>query len=469
MHELNNMGKSRKIHFIGIGGVGMSGIAEVLFNQGYQVTGSDIASNAIIARLQQLGLPISIGHSSTNVSGADVVVCSAAIEEDNPELAAARAKQIPILPRAQMLAELMRFRYGVAIAGTHGKTTTTSLVASILSEGGLDPTYVIGGVLNSVSSTACLGESQYLVTEADESDASFLHLQPMMSVITNIDADHMQTYGGDFSRLTDVFLDFIHQLPFYGVAIICIDDLVIAKLQDRIARPRISYGFAVAAQYRALDYQQMGLTSKFTVQRQGHADLLVELNLPGKHNALNALAAIAVATELGVTDTAISTALAKFSGVKRRLQVLGDLKLSQGHALLIDDYGHHPVEVTATVAALRAAFPDRRLVSVFQPHRYSRLRDLFEAFIESLSQVDLLLLLDVYAANETEIAGVNSRTLAGAIRQRGKVNPIYIHDSSQLAEQLQLVLQADDVVLMQGAGSISRMAHALLNDMATAV
>lgn len=450
------MERINHIHLIGIGGSGMAGIAEVLLNQGFKITGSDMTAGPMTERLASLGAKISIGHQKENIQGADAVVVSTAISQENPELQAAKEARIPIVPRAEMLAELMRFRHGIAIAGTHGKTTTTSLVASILGEGGLDPTFVIGGKLNSAGSNARMGASRYFVAEADESDASFLYLKPMISVVTNIDADHMSTYAGDFEKLKSTFIRFLHHLPFYGLAVLCIDDPVVCDILPQISRPITTYGLDEKADIYATDIEWCGLQTKFTVIRKKQKEpLRVTLNLPGRHNVLNALAAIAIATEVGVTDTAIQKALISFQGVGRRFQIHGEYPIqAAGKVLLLDDYGHHPREVAATIQAARQAWPDRRLVMVYQPHRYTRTRDLFEDFTQVLSEVDTLLMLDVYSAGETAIQGADSRSLCRSIRQRGKVDPIFVGETSQLADNLQAVLKDGDVVLMQGAGNI---------------
>jgi len=458
------MRRVKRIHFVGIGGAGMGGIAEVLLNEGYQISGSDIAENAVVKRLTTLGVSIVIGHHSTNVEGASVIVVSTAINAENPELKAAQALRIPVVRRAEMLAELMRFRHGIAIAGTHGKTTTTSLIASIFAEAKLDPTFVIGGLLNSAGTNARLGTSRYLIAEADESDASFLHLQPMVAVVTNIDEDHMDTYGGDFNKLKDTYIDFLHNLPFYGVAVVCTDNAVVKALLPRIGRSIITYGFNDDADVRAVNYQQQGNFSSFTVLRANKADLDLRLNLPGKHNVLNALAAIAVAEDEGVNEQAIIDALDKFAGIGRRFEHLAKLTTSTAQAVLIDDYGHHPSEVKATIAAMRNGWPDKRLVMIFQPHRYSRTRDLYEDFVEVLSEVDCLLLLDVYSAGETLITGADAKSLARSIRQRGQVEPIYVSDVTQLPTLLAAQLQDNDMVITQGAGNIGTLARKLVTN-----
>ncbi len=455
------MGRIRRVHFVGIGGVGMGGIAEVLLGEGYQVSGSDIADNALTKRLRSAGAQIFIGHDARHIEDADVVVRSSAVDKDNVELVAARQAHIPIVPRAEMLGELMRFRYGIAIAGTHGKTTTTSLVTSILAEEGVDPTFVIGGRLNSVGSNARLGNGRYLVAEADESDASFLYLQPMVSIVTNIDADHMGTYQNDFSQLRQAFIDFLHRLPFYGLAVLCVDDPVIRDILPEVSRPLFTYGFSDEADFRAVDISQIGTRTHFVVQRrQGKlADLKITLNLPGRHNVLNALAAIAVATELKISDDAIVKALEKFAGIGRRFQIYGDFVIDQGGKVtLIDDYGHHPREIAATLQAARESWPTRRLVMVYQPHRYTRTRDLFNDFCDVLSKLDALVLLDVYSAGEDFIEGADGKTLAQQIRLLGKVNPVFVESHAELSNVLDEVLRGDDVLLMQGAGNIGTLA-----------
>ncbi len=464
------MGRIRRIHFVGIGGAGMSGIAEVLHNLGYEITGSDLHESSATRHLESLGLRIVIGHSSENVRASDVVVISSAVSEDNPEVIAARAQRIPVIPRAEMLAELMRFRFGIAVAGTHGKTTTTSLVASVLAQGELDPTYVIGGRLNSSGTHARLGTSRYLVAEADESDASFLHLQPMIAVVTNIDADHMDTYGGDFARLQNTFREFLQHLPFYGLAVLCFDDPVVRAMVPDLGKPVLSYGLDPRADLCASDLRQHGSKTKFRVQRRGRAqELDIELNMPGEHNVLNALAAIAVAQELGVSDAHIQAALTQFQGIGRRFQLYGDVQTPAGRVLLVDDYGHHPREMAATIEAIRKGWPERRLVVAFQPHRYTRTRDLFEDFAMVLSEVDALVLLDVYPAGEAYIAGADGRALARAIRLRGQVEPVFIDDTNELAETLIGVLEEGDVLLTLGAGNIGAAAARLAEQWRTRV
>ncbi|TPH12037.1 UDP-N-acetylmuramate--L-alanine ligase [Litorilituus lipolyticus] len=455
------MRRVKRIHFVGIGGAGMGGIAEVLLNEGYQISGSDIGENQVVKRLTKLGAKVYIGHSTENISDASVIVVSTAINKDNPELVAAKEQRIPIVRRAEMLAELMRFRHGIAIAGTHGKTTTTSLIASIFAQGELDPTFVIGGLLNSAGTNARLGSSRYLVAEADESDASFLHLQPMVAVITNIDADHMETYQGDFEKLKDTYIEFLHNLPFYGLAVVCIDNPVVRELLPRISRQVITYGFSDDADIKAVNYQQHGGVSHFTVEIQGQPPLDMSVNLPGQHNVLNALAGVGVAKDEGVADGAICQALADFAGIGRRFEQLADLSTAAGKMVLVDDYGHHPSEVKATILAMRAGWPDKRLVMVFQPHRYSRTRDLYEDFVEVLSEVDCLFLLDVYAAGETSIPSADSKSLARSIRQRGQVEPIYVSDVEKLPELLAAQLQDNDMVITQGAGNIGAVSRNL--------
>ncbi len=455
--EIPEMRRIRRIHFVGIGGAGMCGIAEVLLNQGYEIAGSDIKAGKTTERLQGFGAQVFIGHRAENIAGADVIVVSTAIDNENPEIAAAREARLPIVRRAEMLAELMRYRHGIAVAGTHGKTTTTSLVSSILGEEGLDPTFVIGGLLNSAGTNAKLGASRYFVAEADESDASFLHLQPMASIVTNIDADHMDTYGGSFENLKQTFIEFLHNLPFYGLAVVCGDDPVIRELLSRIGRPTVTYGLQDDNDIRAVDIHQDGLQTHFTVLRPGLEPLPVTLNLPGLHNVLNSLAAIAVATDERVSDAAIVRALANFQGVGRRFQQLGEF----GEVRLVDDYGHHPREVDATIKAARQSFPERRLVMLFQPHRYTRTRDCFEDFVQVLSSVDALLLLDVYSAGEKPITGADSRTLARSIRTRGTVDPVFVEKAEELDEILRNVLKPGDVLLTQGAGNVGVIAQEL--------
>ena len=460
-HVVPGMRRIRDIYFVGIGGVGMCGIAEVLFNQGYQVSGSDLRESPVVARLRDLGMRICIGHAADNLADADVVVTSSAVGDDNPEVLAAHERRIPVVPRAEMLAELMRFRHGIAVAGTHGKTTTTSMIASILAEAGMDPTFVIGGRLTSAGTNARLGQSQYLVAEADESDASFLHLQPMTAVVTNIDADHMHTYGGDFSRLENTFIEFTHNLPFYGLAVVCVDDPVVRRLLPRINRQVIRYGFSDDADVRATDVQQQGMRSSFRVSRREGDDLVVTLNLPGEHNVLNALAAITVASDEGADDDAIVRGLAGFTGVGRRFDILGDYRCSNGTAMLVDDYGHHPREVEVTIDAIRKGWPEKRLVMIFQPHRYTRTRELYEDFVEVLSRVDVLLMLEVYSAGEDPIPGADARALCRSIRNRGELDPVYVDDQAKLPAMLEKLLADGDMLITQGAGNIGAVARTL--------
>ena len=456
------MRRVRRIHMIGIGGAGMSGIAEVLHNLGYQVSGSDLVESAITRRLAGMGLSIRIGHAAEQVESADVVVVSSAVRPTNPEWVAAQLKRIPIVPRAEMLAELMRFRYGIAVAGTHGKTTTTSLVASLLAEGGLDPTFVIGGRLNHFEGHGRLGASQYLVAEADESDGSFLGLHPIMAVVTNIDADHMATYNADFELLKESFIDFLHRLPFYGLAILCLDDPVVRSILHRVTKPFITYGLNAAADVQARNVVQDGPKTRFDVVFNGEAQgFPVTLNLPGHHNVRNALAALAIGRELGVRPEAMQDGLAGFKGIARRLQVYGQACFARGRALFIDDYAHHPREIDATLAAVRQGWPGRRLVVVFQPHRYSRTRDLFDDFAISLSEADGLLVLEVYGAGEEPITGADSRALCRAVRARGRVEPLFVDSLAALPANLDAVVRDGDVVLMLGAGDIGRAAAAV--------
>ncbi len=461
-----DMRRIRQVHFVGIGGAGMSGIAEVLLNLGYSVSGSDLRASAVTSRLGQLGAVIHLGHAAEHILRCDAVVISSAVAEDNPEVIAARAARIPVVPRAEMLAELMRFRYGVAVAGTHGKTTTTSLIASVLAEGGLDPTFVIGGRLNSAGANARLGAGRYLVAEADESDASFLFLQPMLAVVTNIDADHLSTYGGDFERLRDTFVEFLHHLPFYGLAVLCTDDPQVHAILPRLTRPVLTYGTHEDCDVRATDITPEGLHTRFLAHLPHlKAPLPILLNLPGQHSVLNALAAIAVALELGVSETAICRALRNFQGIGRRFQSHGELRLPDGgHATVMDDYGHHPREIQAVLAALRGAWPERRLVLAFQPHRFSRTRDLFDDFAQVLSEVDTLILLDVYPAGEKPIMGADGRSLSRAIRTRGKVDPVFVEHTSELPAVLPDLLRDGDLLLLMGAGDIGAMAVQLGRD-----
>lgn len=455
------MGHVKRIHFVGIGGVGMCGIAEVLHNEGYEVSGSDQAENRNVVRLQQLGINVSIGHHANNIMGVDVVVKSTAIDESNPEVAAAKRLFIPVIPRAAMLAELMRFRQGIAIAGTHGKTTTTSLVSSLLAEGGLDPSFVVGGKLNSCGANAQLGTSPYFVVEADESDASFLYLKPMTAVITNIDADHMSSYDNDFERLKKTFVEFLHHLPFYGQCVVCIDDEHVNSILPLIERPVLRYGFSDEADIRAYDWQQQGLTSLFRVNRAGFEnDLSVCFNLPGKHNVLNALAAIAIATQLDIDEQSILKALANFQGVGRRFQILGDCQFEKGLGTLVDDYGHHPKEISSTMDAFRKVWPQKRIVHVFQPHRYSRTEALYDDFIQALSLSDELILMDIYPAGEQAIKGINSENLADDIKKRGV--KVTVTNEETLESSLDKIINDGDIILAQGAGSISRIINEIM-------
>jgi UDP-N-acetylmuramate--alanine ligase len=455
--------KVKHVHFVGIGGAGMSGIAEVMLNLGFEVSGSDLADSAATQRLKALGAKVHIGHADANVNGANAVVTSTAVKPDNPEVAAARARRIPVVPRAMMLAELMRLKQGIAVAGTHGKTTTTSLVASVLAEADMDPTFVIGGRLEAAGSHAKLGSGEFIVVEADESDASFLYLQPVLAVVTNIDADHMETYGHDFGKLRQAFLEFIEHLPFYGMAVLCIDDANVRSLTPLITRPVTTYGLTDGAQIRAVDVEAAAGKMRFRVVRKigfnGHAqaapDLRITLNLPGLHNVQNALAAIAVGMEIGAPDAAIVKALGEFRGVGRRFQRYGEVALRKGGSFtLIDDYGHHPVEMAATIAAARGAFPGRRLVLAFQPHRYTRTRDCFEDFVKVLSSVDALLLTEVYPAGEAPIVAADGRALSRAVRVAGKVEPVFVEQVNELVAAILASVQSGDVVITMGAGSI---------------
>ena len=450
-----------RVHFVGIGGVGMSGIAEVLVNQGYEVSGSDLSDNAVTRRLAGMGVVVHRGHDASHVAGADVVVVSSAIGADNPELKAARAQRIPVVPRAEMLAELMRFKRGIAIAGTHGKTTTTSLVASVLSEGGLDPTFVIGGQLLSAGANARLGQGQWLVAEADESDGSFLRLTPLVAVVTNIDVDHLENYGGDFQQMKRAFVEFLHRLPFYGLAVLCLDDPEVAALAGEVPRHVVGYGIEHAADVRASEVRQEGGAMCFTLHLPGEAPQPVRLNLPGRHNVLNALAAAAIGWQLGVPGAAIGAALEKFQGIGRRFNLKGELAFGRGKALLVDDYGHHPRELEAVFAAARGGWPQRRLVVAFQPHRYTRTRDLLDDFAAVLSSVDAVVLTDVYPAGEAPIAGADATALARAIRARGRIEPVLAGPARDLPAVLADVLADGDLLLVMGAGDIGAVAATL--------
>ncbi|TVP89264.1 MAG: UDP-N-acetylmuramate--L-alanine ligase [Pseudomonadaceae bacterium] len=455
---LPEMRRIRRIHFVGIGGAGMCGIAEVLMNLGYEVSGSDLKRSAVTERLEDFGARVDIGHRTENVQDADVLVVSSAINTSNPEVAGALERRIPVVPRAEMLAELMRYRHGIAVAGTHGKTTTTSLIASVLAAEGLSPTFVIGGRLTSAGTNAQLGESRYLVAEADESDASFLHLQPMVAIVTNIDADHMSTYGGDFNKLKRTFIEFLHNLPFYGLAVVCIDDPVVREILPQINRQVITYGMSEEADIRAVDVHQNGMQTHFTVLREGREPLTVFVNMPGEHMVLNALATIAVATDEMISDAAIVKGLTEFAGVGRRFQVYGDYPVAGGEVMLVDDYGHHPREVAAVIKAVRAGWPQRRLVMIYQPHRFSRTHDLYEDFVQVLSENNALLLMEVYPAGEEPIPGANSKQLCGSIRQRGQLDPIYIERDTDPMPLLKTLLQPGDILLTQGAGDIGGLA-----------
>ena len=457
------MRRTRHIHFVGIGGAGMGGIAEVLLTQGYVISGSDLNKSNTTQRLKDLGANIMLGHRAENIDGADVVVISSAVPTHNPEVVAAQQALIPIVPRAEMLGELMRFRYGIAIAGTHGKTTTTSLVTSILAEAGCDPTFIIGGLLNSVGCNARLGNGNYLVAEADESDASFLHLQPMVTVVTNIDRDHMATYQNDYSLLCNTFVSFIQRLPFYGLVVVCIDNPTIKELLPRLQRPVITYGVSEDADVQIVEYTQDKRISRFTVWfKQRDEKLSFVLNLPGHHNVLNATAACIVAIEEGIESAAINRAFAQFSGVGRRMHITENHQWQQRSLTVVDDYGHHPQEIRATLAAIRGAWPEKRLVMVFQPHRYSRTQDLFDDFVAVLSTVDVLLLLDVYSAGEDVIPGADGRALSGSIRRFGKLDPVFIPEKQELSKVLDTVLLEDDILVFQGAGDVGRLAAQML-------
>jgi len=459
--------KIKHIHFVGIGGVGMNGIAEVLLNLGYQVSGSDLADNAATQRLKKLGATVYVGHAESHLKHADAVVVSTAVSSENPEVLAARARNIPVVPRAVMLAELMRLKQGIAVAGTHGKTTTTSLTASILAKGGFDPTFVIGGKLNSSGTNAKLGSGDYIVVEADESDASFLHLHPILAIVTNIDADHMETYGHDFAKLQQAFVDFIEHLPFYGRAMLCVDDVHVREIMPRISKPITTYGFSEDAQIRAINVRHQDGKMRFTALCRHNTiplDLEITLNLPGMHNVLNSLAAIAVALEVGVEGSAIAAALAEFEGVGRRFQRYGEIALASGGSFtLLDDYGHHPVEMAATLSAVRGAFPGRRLVLAFQPHRFTRTRDLFEDFVKILGTVDALLLAEVYAAGEAPIVAADGRSLMRSLRVAGHNEAVFVENIQDMAQSILQIAQAGDVIITMGAGSIGAVAAQVKN------
>ncbi|WP_196137166.1 UDP-N-acetylmuramate--L-alanine ligase [Aliikangiella sp. G2MR2-5] len=463
--DIPEMRRIRNIHFIGIGGAGMCGIAEVLINQGYSISGSDPANNQVTRRLESLGAEIFHSHNANNILGADVIVVSTAIPHDNPEIEAAKDRRIPIVPRAEMLAELMRFRHGVAVAGTHGKTTTTSLLATMFADAGLDPTFVIGGLLNRLGANARLGKSRYFIAEADESDASFLHLQPMVSIVTNIDMDHMDTYDGDYENVKQTFVDFLHNMPFYGLAVLCIDDEGVKDIIPSLMRPYVTYGFSEDADYKAVEFRQQGGVSHYKIKRKGKPGLLeINLNMPGRHNVLNSLAAFAVANEDGVKAKALVESLENFSGIGRRFQFCGKFKTKVGELELIDDYGHHPTEVAATINAVREGWGERRLVMVFQPHRYTRTRDLFDDFASVLSKVDVLIMLDVYAAGESPIAGADSRALCRSIRQRSKLDPIFVENQQELKTTLANIAADGDLIVTQGAGNVGAIAKEWAED-----
>ncbi|WP_457913467.1 UDP-N-acetylmuramate--L-alanine ligase [Candidatus Gillettellia adelgis] len=460
------MRRIRHIHFIGIGGAGMGGIAEVLVHEGYKISGSDLIANSVTYHLSILGATIYFNHRKENILNASVVVVSSAISDNNPEIVAARAAHIPVIRRAEMLAELMRFRYGIAIAGTHGKTTTTAMISSIYAEAGLDPTFINGGLLKAAGTHAHLGSSRYLIAEADESDASFLYLQPIVAIITNIEPEHMETYQGNFENLKQTFISFLHNLPFYGLAVLCIDDPVIQELLPCVERHITTYGFSEHADVLIEKYHQLGEKGYFTLRRQGNPIINVTLNAPGRHNALNAAAAVAVATEEGICDKDIVHALTCFQGTDRRFEFLGEFSLASvngkiGSTILVDDYGHHPTEVDATLKAVRSGWANKRLVMIFQPHRYTRTRDLYDDFANVLSQVDVLLMLEVYGAGETPIPGADSRALCRTIRRRSKLDPILVSNVNNVPEILAQLLQADDLVLVQGAGNIGKIARKL--------
>ncbi len=467
MHSIPDMGRIRRIHFIGVGGAGMSGIAEVLVNQGYEVSGSDLSRSHSTDRLQSKGVNVKFVHAAQNVANCDVVVVSSAIAQDNPELVEAHARRLPVVPRAEMLGELMRYRHGIAVAGTHGKTTTTSLVTAIFRAAELNPTFVIGGLLNATGSNAELGDSRFMIAEADESDASFLHLQPMVAVITNIDQDHMSTYGNDYERLKSTFVEFVHRLPFYGTAVLCIDDADVREILPRLSRPNVTYGLeldsaAQAPDFMASDIRMEGYRWTFRVSRPApHEELSVQLSVPGRHNVQNALAAIAVATLEGVSDAAILAGLRNFTGVGRRFQVAERVRVGQAEVTLVDDYGHHPTEVKSVIATARQVWPGRRLVMAYQPHRYTRTRDLYDDFVRVLSEVDVLVLLEVYSAGEERISGADGKALCQGIRSRGEINPLFAQSPQEALKMLPSILQQGDVVLVQGAGNVNQISQQL--------
>lgn len=456
-----SMRRVNQIHFVGIGGAGMGGIAEVLLNEGYKITGSDLNSNAVTQHLMNKGAKITFTHEENNVDGASVVVISSAIKSDNIEVVTAQKNNIPVIQRAQMLAEIMRFRHGIAVAGTHGKTTTTAMLATIYAQAKLDPTFVNGGLVKSLGTNAHLGESRYLIAEADESDASFLHLQPMVSVVTNIEPDHMETYHGDFEEMKQTYVNFLHNLPFYGLVVMCGDDPVLMELRKKVGRQVVTYGFDKDADYRIESYRQSAFQGFYDVITPAGEKLEIILNVPGKHNALNATAALAVAKEEGINNESILAALAEFQGAGRRFDQLGEFRVENGDVMLVDDYGHHPTEVGVTVQAAKEGWPEKRVVMIFQPHRYSRTRDLFDDFVQVLSEVDVLIMLDVYTAGEKAIAGADSRSLCRSIRNLGKVDPILLTEQEKLDEILQQVIQDGDLILAQGAGDISKLSRQL--------
>lgn len=461
-YQVPEMGRVRRIHFVGIGGAGMCGIAEVLLNQGYQITGSDLQATSVTARLSELGVQVRLGHEVSHVRDCDVVVISSAVSMDNPEVVAAHEMRIPVVARAEMLGELMRYRHGIAIAGTHGKTTTTSLITAIFQAADLDPTFVVGGLLNSAGTNAKLGASRYIIAEADESDASFLYLQPMSAVITNIDRDHMGTYDNNFDNLKRTFVEFVHRLPFYGSIVVCTDDEHVRDVLPLLSRPMLTYGFADDADFRAEELKTVGQTWQFVVKRpHGLPDLEISLAIPGRHNVLNALAAIAVATDEGIDDEAITEGLRQFSGVGRRFEIVENVLIGSGSVTLVDDYGHHPTEVASVIETVRKVWPERRLVMVYQPHRYTRTRDLYDDFVKVLSGVDVLVLLEVYSAGEEPLPGADGKALCQGIRQRGRVNPTFSENPDEALDLLPGLLKDGDVLLVQGAGNVSRISQRL--------
>ncbi len=460
-YQVPEMGRVRQIHCVGIGGAGMCGIAEVLLNQGYRVSGSDLKAGAATQRLAELGAEIRIGHAADNVAAADVVVVSSAVADDNPEVVAAHERRVPVIARAEMLGELMRYRHGIAVAGTHGKTTTTSLITAIFQAAGLDPTFVIGGLLNSTGSNARLGASRYLIAEADESDASFLHLKPMSAVITNIDRDHMETYNNDFAKLKETFVEFIHRLPFYGSVVLCSDDSENLSILPQLSRPVLTYGFGAESDFRAENVRIEEGRWRFSVRRPAREPLDISLAIPGEHNVLNALAAIAIATDEDLADAAIVQGLEAFSGVSRRFELTQDVQVGQACVTLVDDYGHHPTEVAAVIQTARKLWPQRRLLMVYQPHRYTRTRDLYDEFVKVLSQVDVLVLLEVYSAGEAPIAGADGKALCQGLRQRGDVIPVFAADPAEAAALLPSLAATGDVVIVQGAGNVSQISNQL--------